>query len=84
MEDAVKEYLAVLDLIQERGFRATLSVKPSLLGLDIDYGFCLENLERVVADAASHGSFVRIDMEDHTYTDRTLEMYKAMHERYGP
>ena len=44
----------------------------SSLGLKIDAGFCRDNVERIVAAAARHGNFVRIDMEDHTTTDATL------------
>ncbi|HEY8644973.1 MAG TPA: proline dehydrogenase family protein, partial [Gaiellaceae bacterium] len=40
---------------------------------------CRENLESVVGDAAARGNFVRIDMEDSSTTDRTLQLYRELH-----
>ena len=55
-----------------------MSVKPTALGLKLDYDLCRENLEAVVVDAASRGNFVRIDMEDSSTTDDTLQLYRDL------
>ena len=80
---AVEEYVQVLDLIEREQLRANVSIKLTLLGLEIDEAMCEENLERVVQAAKAHGNFVRIDMEDHTCTDATLRMYRDAQERHG-
>src|SRR5262249_30522446 len=48
-----------------------------------DEGFCVEQIERLVAAAHRQGTFVRIDMEDRTTTDATLRIYRQFHEAYG-
>ena len=80
---AVEEYLRVLDAISAQKLDSNVSIKPTMLGLTIDEGFCRENIERIVATAQKHGNFVRIDMEDHTTTDATLRIYRDLHARYG-
>ena len=79
---AVAQYERMLDAIAERGLPSNVSIKLSLLGLKIDPAFCRDNVERILAAAARHGNFVRIDMEDHSTTDGTLEIYQALHPRY--
>jgi proline dehydrogenase len=73
------QYLDVLARIDEEGLDANVSVKLTALGLELDHALCGENLESVVRDAAARGSFVRIDMEDSTTTERTLQLYRALH-----
>ena len=80
---AVEEYIRVLDAISAQKLDSNVSIKPTMLGLTIDEGFCRENIERIVATAKQHGNFVRIDMEDHTTTDATLRIYRDLHARYG-
>lgn len=80
---AVEEYLRVFAAIHEHGLDANVSIKLTLLGLKIDEGFCLENVERIAAAAKEHGNFVRLDMEDHTCTDPTLRIYRELQGRYG-
>jgi proline dehydrogenase len=62
-------------------------VKLTGLGLELDLDVCRENLEAVVIDAAARGTFVRIDMEDSSTTERTLELYRGLratqHENVG-
>jgi len=44
--------------------------------LDEKLGYA--NVERLVAYAASHGNFIRIDMEDSPLVDVTLRIYKRL------
>jgi len=80
---AVEEYIRVFQAISAQQLDSNVSIKPTLLGLKIDEGFCRDCIERIVATAKEHGNFVRIDMEDHTTTDATLRIYRDLHERYG-
>jgi proline dehydrogenase len=73
------QYHDVLARIDEEGLDSNISVKLSGLGLELDYDLCRENLESVVGDAAARGNFVRIDMEDSSTTDRTLQLYRELH-----
>jgi proline dehydrogenase len=80
---AADRYIATLDALAERGLEANVSLKLTAMGLDIDPEFCLENVRRVVLRAREVGAFVRIDMEDHTKTDRTLAVGSALHDEYA-
>ena len=83
----VRAYRDVFADISECGLDSNVSVKLTALGLKLDYDLCRANLETVVADAASRGNFVRIDMEDSSTTDDTLRIYRdlrtAGHENVG-
>lgn len=80
---SVDEYVRALQTIAAQQVDSNVSIKPTMLGLKIDEGFCRDNIERIVATAKEHGNFVRIDMEDHSTTDATLRMYRDLHARYG-
>jgi proline dehydrogenase len=74
----VAEYRRVFETIEREGLDSNVSVKPTALGLKLDYGLARENLETVVRHAAESGNFVRIDMEDSTTTDATLRIYREL------
>jgi proline dehydrogenase len=76
-------YLCTLDAIHEHGIQGNVSLKLTQFGLDLCYEECLANVDRLVHRAAELGSFVRIDMESNDYTDRTLDVMKTLHARYG-
>jgi proline dehydrogenase len=80
---AVEEYLALFSDIEAAGVDANVSIKPTLLGLKIDPDFCRDNVEHIAAAARRHGNFVRIDMEDRTCTDATLDIYRQLQPRHG-
>jgi proline dehydrogenase len=75
---AAGTYVDVLDALAARGLDGNVSVKLSQMGLDVDPGLARENVERIVTRAATHGAFVRIDMEDHSKTDATLDLWRAV------
>ena len=75
-----RAYQEVFDTISEQALDSNVSVKLTGLGLKLDYGLCRENLEQVLAAAAEHGNFVRIDMEDSSTTDDTLRLYRDLRE----
>ena len=78
--EAVHEYRRLLDTIDSEKIDANISIKPTMLGLKIDTDLCAENVASIVGHAAGFTNFVRIDMEDHTCTDDTLQLYRRMHE----
>jgi proline dehydrogenase len=75
------QYIEILSAIAREGLDANVSVKLSALGLEIDPELARAHVERVVAAAAEHGNFVRIDMEHSALTDATLDTYRGLRER---
>jgi len=62
---AKNEILNVIEAIHEEDLDAHISLKPSQLGLDIDFDFCLNNLREIVDRAAKYDIFVNFDMENY-------------------
>ena len=85
--DAVRDhYLEVLGQIAERKLDSHISVKPTQLGLDFSADRCASLMQALAARAEATGTIFWIDMEDSSYVDRTLELYrrlKAKHARVG-
>jgi proline dehydrogenase len=75
---AADEYVETLDALAMRGLDRNVSVKLSQMGLGLSEDICQANLERIVARAATHDAFVRIDMEDHATTDATFAIWRAV------
>lgn len=85
-EDAVRaaeDILGMLDRIRAEKVDCNISVKLTQLGLDLDTDFCRQNLLRIVRRAAELGSFIRVDMEDSNYTERTLDVVLQTHREAG-
>ena len=77
--DAVRDhYLGVLDQVRGRKLPAQVSVKLTQLWLDVDRAACEASLRTLVARAAEHGATLWIDMEDSTYADVTLALFRKM------
>ncbi len=72
----------VLHAIAEHKLDANLSIKPTQLGLTVDESFCEQNIRTLCEVARGYDNFVRIDMEDHPYTDMTLNIYKRLREEF--
>jgi proline dehydrogenase len=81
-EAAANRYIETLDALAERGLEANVSLKLTQMGLEVDPDFCRRNVARVVARAREIAAFVRVDMEDHTKTDATLEICRELHAGY--
>jgi proline dehydrogenase len=82
-EQSATEYCTILDRIAETGAASTISVKLTMLGLDISDDFAHDLMIRILDTAKMHGNFVRIDMESSAHTQRTLDIFYALHEVYG-
>lgn len=82
-EAAVDEYVRLFEAIEARGLDSNVSIKLTMLGLKIDQGLCRDNVEKIAETANRSRNFVRIDMEDHTCTQATLEIYHELQPRYG-
>jgi proline dehydrogenase len=75
-------YLKTLSAMHEKRIEGNVSLKLTQFGLDLSATGCRENVAQLVERAAAIDGFVRIDMESHEYTDRTLELVCDLHARY--
>jgi proline dehydrogenase len=83
-QDAVKatdEIVELLDQINCCDVRANVSIKLTQIGLALDESLCQENLERILASARQHDNFIRIDMEDTPFTDRTIALFRHIRQK---
>ncbi|MCS7235188.1 MAG: proline dehydrogenase family protein [Armatimonadota bacterium] len=74
----VEAYEEVLERLRGEGLRTYLSVKLSQLGLDVGEELAYRSLRALVARAADHGRFVRVDMEESWRVDATLRIYRRL------
>lgn len=81
--EEVREYIRILDAINEQALDSNVSLKPTQFGLDIDKKLCYENIHAVVEAAARYQNFVRIDMEDSTKTDDTIDIFRRLRAEFN-
>ncbi|MDM5335311.1 proline dehydrogenase family protein [Ureibacillus composti] len=79
---AKENILAVIEAIHENDVDAHISLKPSQLGLDIDYDFCYENLVEIVAKAAEYNMHVNFDMEDYARLQPSFDLLETISQEY--
>ena len=79
----VEAYIDVLKGIKQHKLLSGISIKLTMLGLDIDVEYCADNLFTLMEHARSQNQFVRIDMEGSAYTELTLDLFKRAHAEYG-
>jgi proline dehydrogenase len=81
-EDAARAaaagYVDALHLLADHHLDLNVSLKLSQMGLELGPQLARQNVGRVLASASELGAFVRIDMEDHTTTDATLELWRQL------
>lgn len=76
------EYVDLLKGIQDMGLDSNISIKLTMLGLDIDEKYCVDNLYTLLDVAKQNGQFIRLDMEGSPYTQRTIDILKKAHAEY--
>jgi proline dehydrogenase len=81
VEETVQLYFRMIEAQKDRPF-TSISLKPSQLGIHDSEGYCLENIRKIVAAAASHKLHITVDMEDRHFTDVTLRMFKALRSEF--
>lgn len=78
-QSAADEIYKMLDALgSEASLKANVSIKLTQIGLGLDETLCAEILERILARAKKNRVFIRIDMEDTPYTDKTINLICAM------
>jgi proline dehydrogenase len=78
----VHEYLYLMDLMYKKTVRGSISIKPTQLGLALDYGTCVENFKRLIAKAKTLDQFLWIDMESIGFVEDTITIYLELFEKY--
>lgn len=85
-EEALKakdSILEVIESIHANGVDAHISLKPTQIGLDIDYDFCYENLREIVAAASKYDMHINIDMEDYGHVQPSYDLIETLLKEYG-
>jgi proline dehydrogenase len=72
-----------LHAIHARKLDCHLSVKLTQIGLDVDEGLCRTQLRRVLDCAGRLGIFLRIDMEESPYVERTIGLFEEVRRAHG-
>jgi proline dehydrogenase len=76
-------YHQLLDEIAARKLKANVSVKLTQMGLELSRDLAETIARKLAQHARSIGSFVRIDMEDSSLTQVTLDIVRRVHAEAG-
>lgn len=79
---AVASYAETLREMAASKLDPNISVKLTMLGLDIGDDVAYDNMLTLLETARTVDGFVRIDMEGSAYTERTLAIAAALHARF--
>ncbi|MHA1983155.1 MAG: proline dehydrogenase family protein [Candidatus Hodarchaeales archaeon] len=71
-------YLELIEKLSGRTEYASVSVKPTAIGITISKELCIENLKKLLLKAEKNSVLITVDMEDSTLTTVTLEMYSEL------
>jgi len=82
-EGEVREYLRILEQIDQTGINSNVSIKLTQFGLGLDPELAYRNARIVVAEAARRGNFVRVDMESSEVTQATIDIFKRLRSEFG-
>ncbi|WP_058189131.1 proline dehydrogenase family protein [Terracidiphilus gabretensis] len=80
---AAEIYHQLLDAIAARKLNANVSVKLTQMGLELSSDLAETIAGNLAEHARSIGSFVRIDMEDSSLTQVTLDIVRRVHAQAG-
>lgn len=79
---AKQECLDTLQAIYDNKLDANLSIKPTQLGLALDPEFCYYLLDEIITRAKELNNFVRVDMEDSSVTQVTIDVFNRLREKH--
>ncbi len=74
----IDEILAALKVLAGQSFDKHMSVKPTQLGLGLDFKLALANAQRIAVAAKDAGVQICFDMENSPHVDGTLKLYRAL------
>ncbi|MHA2250698.1 MAG: proline dehydrogenase family protein [Candidatus Kariarchaeaceae archaeon] len=73
----VNTYLELINKIKGKEY-TTVSVKPTAIGIHENYETCKKNLEKILEAGKKASIPITLDMEEHDYTDITLQLYRDL------
>ncbi len=76
----VDAYKEILDRIALEQLRVNVALKLTHLGLTFDEALARQNIGELVTHARSVGNFIRLDMEESSYVDATLRVFRSLRE----
>ena len=77
-----EDYCSLLKKIDDMSLDCNLSIKPSHVGLDISRKTAMQNFKKIINIANTYSNFIRLDMEDSSQTDNTLEIFNDCNNYY--
>lgn len=77
-----QSYVQLIAAIAAAGLEPNISIKLTMLGLDLGDEVAKNNLIPVLDAARKVKGFVRIDMEGSDYAARTMTLFEALHDAY--
>jgi proline dehydrogenase len=81
--EVTREYCDLLENIAAARIDCEISVKPTQLGHDMGTDVSYSNVKTIVETASKLGNYVWIDMEDSSYVDSTLDLYRRVKKDYA-
>jgi len=75
---ALSEYVRAVDAVATAGLDASVSIKLTHIGLDIDRDLAENSAVEIARHAKQRGVFVWVDMEGSAHTEETLDIYLVM------
>jgi len=76
------EYLNVIEVGEKNKIKGNYSLKPTMFGLLIDPEVCYRHIRDIVAKAAEHKNFIRVDMEDTPCTSLEIELFRKLKKEF--
>ncbi len=77
----VDVYKRLIDALGPQEY-TTISLKPTQLGSHHSKEHCQNTIEEIVIHAERHNIPVTLDMEDHTFIDLTLDIFRALKSKH--
>ena len=75
IQQTVREYLRLLDLLESNSLDGCISIKPTQVGLRIGVASCLVNLRKIAKKARSLDKFMWLDIESYPFVEDTISIY---------
>ncbi|HET8857495.1 MAG TPA: proline dehydrogenase family protein [Nitrososphaeraceae archaeon] len=80
VKNTVREYSKLINKMSSKNVLGSVSIKPTQIGLSIDFTYCLNNLLEIISVAKKNHIFIWIDMESFETVKPTLSIYQKVFE----
>ena len=82
-KSACVQIAVMMNELKKHDISAYISLKLTQLGLCVNEGLCERNMRKLVTIAKQNHQFIRIDMEDASVTEKTLQLFYRLVEEFG-